>query len=102
MVEGKEVPASINLAWFNYGGPNANAGQLIVRYLIVWFPPLDVLSCFPIQTTALVNVGLEQISSQGNSRLTHVAFACARCRASLHAHWAEHLLSLPWHVTATE
>ena len=39
MSQGKDVPASINLAWFDYGGGDASAGQLIARYLIVWFPP---------------------------------------------------------------
>jgi len=48
------VTDSINLVWNSYGGDNASVGQLIIRYLVVFLPPLDVLSSFPIQTTALV------------------------------------------------
>jgi len=51
---GKHVTDSINLVWNSYGGDNASVGQLIIRYLVVFLPPLDVLSSFPIQTTALV------------------------------------------------
>lgn len=50
---GKEVTDSINLVWNSYGGPDAGAGSLIIRYLVVFLPALDVLSSFPIQTTAL-------------------------------------------------
>ena len=52
---GKSVPGTINLAWNSYGGDGASGGELVIKYLVVFFPPLDVLSGFPIQATALTN-----------------------------------------------
>ena len=55
VMNGKSVPGTINLAWNSYGGDDATGGELLVKYLVVFFPPLDVLSGFPIQATALTN-----------------------------------------------
>ncbi len=55
VMNGKSVPGTINLAWNSYGGDDATGGDLFVKYLVVFFPPLDVLSGFPIQATALTN-----------------------------------------------
>ena len=52
---GKALPsAPVTVLWSSYGGPNAEWWQLIIRYVVVYFPPLDVIASFPLNAYAMV------------------------------------------------
>lgn len=52
VANGKEVFTQINILWAQYGGKNPTWWELIIRYLVTFFGPIDVLSCFPIKATS--------------------------------------------------
>lgn len=52
---GYVVFATINNAWNKYGGEDPSWWQYLVRYVVVLFAPLDVLSTAPVRAIALVS-----------------------------------------------
>ena len=52
---GYKVYATINSSWNEYGGDDASASQLFIRYFVVLFPTLDVISTAPVRVIALAN-----------------------------------------------
>ena len=52
---GKEVYANSSLLWNSYGGANAPWWALIIRYLVIFFPPVDVIAAFPLNAIGLRN-----------------------------------------------
>jgi len=80
VANGKEVFTQINILWAQYGGKNPSWWELVIRYLVTFFGPIDVLSCFPIKATSQTYniVGLLFGNDSEKGMLEETVLSCRR------------------------